>query len=40
MSIFGKLMWFFKAHQRLYILGLSFLFLTDGVTGTDWAIHG
>ena len=29
MSIFGKLMWFFKAHQRLYILGLSFLFLTE-----------
>lgn len=29
MSIFSKLMWFFKANKRLYILGLSFLLLTE-----------
>lgn len=29
MTIFGKLMWFFRTHKRLYALGLSFLFLTE-----------
>ncbi|GMA70042.1 multidrug ABC transporter permease/ATP-binding protein [Leuconostoc litchii] len=29
MTIFGKLMWFFKEHKKLYILGLSFLFFTE-----------
>lgn len=29
MTIFGKLMWFFKEHKRLYMLGLTFLFLTE-----------
>lgn len=29
MYIFGKLMWFFRENKRLYVLGLSFLFLTE-----------
>jgi len=29
MSIFTQLMWFFRANKRLYIYGLSFLFLTE-----------
>ena len=29
MNIFGKLMWFFRQNKRLYIVGLSFLFLTE-----------